>query len=316
MFDVMVMATGTGDWNCTKWVVGPEEGTVDHADHEDPSGVTETFEITAPAAPATYNLVIELYSNNGCGGPNPWDTETEDDAIVVGEPVIIIKTLVSGPLTTSFEDDPVDACPGCTKGTNDAGPIGINLTESTHYVVQMEFVDDFDGHVFADTFGADWDLDPAAEEDWGTGPGAFTFPLDGNCGGGGDDCTGAVGNCDDGTCDGIAFSENEGSCLVMATQPPSGDGIGFDKEPEFIDVLVDLAAEEVCTLLVFVQTVKNPGANEFFEPTGCRLITKGTDIQDTFALNEGLKQFDDATNFRVRGPFDSLQLTCNPLPDD
>ncbi len=85
----------------------------------------------------------------------------------------------------------------------------------------------------------------------------------------------------------------------------------------------------MCTFLVFVNTVENPGeGNDFFEPTGCRELEftqgdgdAGDPIFDTFALNDGIKAFDgtdgdDTATFRLFGPIESLQLYCNFPPEE
>jgi hypothetical protein len=257
---------------------------------------------------------------------------TLTDAIVVAEPTPpLFKQLVSGPLESSGLADPEGcgsdhydgtdaACTGFAAGfytgPEDAGPVGLNLDFSQHFAVAIVLTNngedgDADGVVVTDTFGADFDLDPMAHADW-----RFDgFPLDGAC-----DYDGPGPCFTDATAINYGYTGIEmveGDCSVIASQPPNGD---TPKEPEFIDIRVnDLLAGEACTILVFVQTVENPGqGNDNFEPTGCRMLgyttgdgETGDPIYDTFTLNEGLKAFDGTTGDRLQGPTGSLQLTCN-----
>lgn len=326
--------TPAGKWRATSWAVGTESGCNNHAtDWNNTNNVTESFNITAPAAPETYNLTLTAREFDDCSAGNDSATAVLVDAIIVeAAEATLLKTLVSGPLTTSDDDPPVGcngvaACNGFAfeyeldTGPNDAGAIGLNLDFSQHFVVEILITNEggdgaINGNVIIDTFGADFDLDPTAEDDWHN-DGAPAFPLDGDCGTGAGSCPNGGGH------DGVRVVEGPSACTYEATQPPSGDGIGGRKEPEFIDIrVVGLLEDATCTVLVFVQTVENPGGgNEFFEPTGCRVLeyttgngSTGDDILDTFTLNEGLKEFDGTNGDRLSGPQGSLQLTCIPLP--
>ncbi len=240
----------------------------------------------------------------------------------------VAKTLISGPLESSAFAGPQgcnighyngdgDACDGFASdfsfGPNDDGPIGITLLHSQHYVFQIKITNngedgEFDGTVLADTLGADWDMDPTAEEDF-----ASDGDLDGVCA---DDCDGSG-------FDGVILLS--GDCVYTLSQPNTGGDP--PKEPEFLDILLgELDEGDMCTFLVFVNTVENPGqGNDFFEPTGCRELAYATDpdgnpIFDTFALNDGIKAFDgtdgdDTAAFRLFGPIESLQLYCNFPPE-
>ena len=251
-----------------------------------------------------YDLDIDIWSNGGCNNDNNQLTLT--DAIIVAEPPApLSKSLVSGPLESSTNAPPpgcdgTNACDGfaigydIATGPNNAGAVGLTLGFSQHYAVEILIAnvginDAINGNVITDTFGADFDLDPIAEEDWAFGG----FPL--------------TGVCSDGICNGVDFDGIvvNGNCSYTASQPPNPSG---NKEPEFIDIIVnDLDAGEECSVLVFVQTVENPGdGNDFWEPTGCRILTEGDDIQDTFTLNEGLKEFAE-TGERLQG----LLTRCN-----
>ena len=279
--------------------------------------------------------------HNDSGGPHgSAQSDDEDDLEILGAggeelDLAVVKTLISGPLTTSEDGEPAptgcnighydgndDPCTGFASGfvtgPNDDGPIGVTLLDSQHYVFEIKITNngddnEFDGTVLADTLGADWDMDPIAEEDFEAGG-----DLDG-------DCTET-----DGTCDGDEASHDgvilvSGDCAYTLSQPDTGGDP--PKEPEFLDILLgELDEGDMCTFLVFVNTVENPGqGNDFFEPTDCRELEYATDpdenpIYDTFALNDGIKAFDgtdgdDTATFRLFGPIESLQLTCNFPPD-
>lgn len=185
----------------------------------------------------------------------------------------------------------------------------MTLLHSQHYVVEIEFINtgvngDSDGIVLADVFGADIDLDPVAEDDY-----EFEgLPLDGNC----------DGDCLAGGHDGVVNLTPD-ACSYILSRPDSATGPNPPvKQPEFIDIRIDdLGEDDPCTILVFVQTVENPGSgNEFYEPTSCRELeyttgngTTGDPIYDTFTLNEGVKTFAN-DGVRLAGPEASLQLTC------
>ena len=330
--EIQVTATTNTDWKCTQSTI-EGESTVDNdtTDFTNDPGFTETqiFNISAPAVPDTYDLTLEAFSNNACSGQS--DDIVLVDAIVVEEAAAAFsKRLVSGPLTTSEDGEPAPtgcnidhydgtdaACTGFASGfdtgENDDGPIGVTLLHSQHYVFEIKITNngaagEIDGTVLADTLGADWDMDPIAEEDFEEG----------------DDLDGV---CTDATCDGTGFDGVilvSGNCSYELSQPDSASGPNPpDKQPEFLDIRIDdLGEDEMCTFLVFVATVENPGeGNDFFEPTDCRELeftqgngVDGDPIFDTFALNEGIKAFDGATGDRLSGPVESLQLTCN-FPD-
>lgn len=227
-----------------------------------------------------------------------------------------MKTLVSGPLFASDDGlTPADEIfPSTDPNTADDGVIGVTLLHSQHYVVEIVLENtggngDSDGIVLTDVFGADIDLDPIAQDDYEDGG----LPLDGLC-------EGALAiNCDidGGGNNGVILT---GDCSYVLSQPDSASNSNpTAKQPEFIDIRIDdLDEDETCTVLVFVQTVENPGTgNEFFEPTSCRELafttgngSTGDPIYDTFTLNEGLKSFSGVNGHRLAGPEESLQLTC------
>lgn len=254
-------------------------------------------------------------------------------AEVVG--LSITKTLISGPLTTSEDGEPAPSgcnidhydgtdavctgfASGFTTGVNDAGPVGVTLLHSQHYVFRIDITnngvdDEFNGTILADTLGADWDMDPFAHEDYLEG-----MDLDGVCSDG--ICNGNDGGALDGVLPPTLVPDIAG-CSYVLSQPDSADKPNPpEKQPEFLDIRIDVLDEgETCSFLVFVNTVENPGqGNDFFEPTSCRELefttgdgTNGDPIFDTFALNDGIKAFDGTTGDRLSGPQASLQLTCN-----
>ena len=143
--------------------------------------------------------------------PNPCHANL---AALLSDDLDVTKTLLSGPRFAS--DAATDAAdevfPATDPNPNDDGVIGVTLDHSQHYVVEIEITNvgddnDSDGIVLADTFGADIDLDPTAEEDWDTGG----FPLDGVCAD---------------ACDGAGFDgvDVDGDCSVITSQPPNPSG--------------------------------------------------------------------------------------------
>ncbi|MDD5329913.1 MAG: hypothetical protein PHX38_07910 [Sulfuricella sp.] len=77
------------NWQCTAWrIATTPPGTltdVDHANHNVAGTYAETFNITAPVAPGTYNAYFVAYSNNGCSS-GASTTYTMTNAVVVNAP--------------------------------------------------------------------------------------------------------------------------------------------------------------------------------------------------------------------------------------
>ncbi len=94
--DVTVTTVGTGegnDWESTSYEIlidgQPGMQCVNTTDHLFAGVYTETFNITAPADPGTYDLQIKIYrDSDNCTGFN--DTQTFADVIVVAEPTPIL----------------------------------------------------------------------------------------------------------------------------------------------------------------------------------------------------------------------------------
>ena len=301
----------------------------------DSSGVFDTVLDTTPL-PGTVCIRAEHPSFGGKHGSH--QSSTIADLIINGaglQMLVVTKTLISGPLTGSDlgppegcnvghypEDETVDPdrCTGFAQdyytGPADAGPIGTGLDYSQHYVYYIEVHNtgadyEYDGTVLFDAMGADWDLDPAAHEDYLNDH----TTLDGDCGA-------------DETCDGWVGGSTElsgvlyegGDCSYTLSQPDSADNDKPPpKQPEFLGMRVNsLETDGYCGYLVFVQTVENPGKGhelELYQPTDCHALaytTVGGDpIFDTYTLNEGIKGFDGETGDRLWGPVSTLQLTCN-----
>ena len=305
-------------------------------DTTDVSGVASFMLDTSFFTPGDF-CVSAIHNNSG-GKHGSATSSDEDDLEILGADgaqfdLSVVKTVISGPLESSVFANPLgcnidhydgtDAdCDGFATdfiyGPNDDGPVGVTLLDSQHYVFEIKITNngadnEFDDTVLADTLGADWDMDPTAEEDF-----EANGVLDG-------DCTGTDGTCDGNGQDGVILVS--GDCTYTLSQPDSASKPNAPpKQPEFLDILMGtFDSGDMCTFLVFVNTVENPGqGNDFFEPTDCRDLEYATDpdgnpIFDTFALNDGIKAFDgtdgdDTATFRLFGPIETLQLYCN-FPD-
>ncbi|MCA9825086.1 MAG: VWA domain-containing protein, partial [Dehalococcoidia bacterium] len=81
---------GQNNWQCTGWALGPNSANVDHANHDSVGSYSETFNITAPIAPGTYDLVLTAYAwDNFLGVPvchTGGETLTLVGAVIVEPP--------------------------------------------------------------------------------------------------------------------------------------------------------------------------------------------------------------------------------------
>lgn len=59
-----------GSWGSTRWSVNGVHICTNHADHAVPGPDSVTFNITAPATPGQYDVTLQAFSNNSCGGQN------------------------------------------------------------------------------------------------------------------------------------------------------------------------------------------------------------------------------------------------------
>jgi hypothetical protein len=320
------------DWDCTDQTVEGQSSVKEMGVAETApfSGETHTFNITAPAVVGTYDLDIEVHSNNGCGSFE--DSATLTDAIIVqvALPPGTVKSLISGPTDGAGNLIDLDGIFGLGLGgplqpdpdSNDDGVIGVGLGvdgigtgDDQHYVFRIEITDLPDGTVIYDVVPAEYNLDPTAQEDAADGT--------------------PDGNCTDATCDGddgvplTGISVTGGVCTATPRQPPSADVKDERfKEPELITIVVGDGGggDFSCTVDVFVVTDGNPGhytepSGPFtlWEPTSClafldendELLEDGSGgpIVDSIALNDGLKEYDPVTGDRLSGPIGSLQLT-------
>lgn len=306
--NVTASVPGT-QWRATAWDVNGTSACVDHGNYNNTTA-TETFNITAPAVPGTYDLTLTAREQNDCTGAS--GAATLVDAIIVEvPPPDVTKTLLDGPndadgnACTTLDVDGAcsDTADTLVVNTHDDGGIWVGLEQSQHYVFEI-LIENNTGvtldSVVNDVVPADFDMDPGAE--------AGTFDaFDPN----NDVCT-------DLDCNGVE-SDNP-ACTVALSQPP--DNGNSPKEPEFIDISVnDLADGDSCTVTVYVMTVLNPGlGNDLFEPTSCRVKVQTVTVEEvieTFSLNEGVKVYDPTTSppERLLGPVGSLQLTCNFPPE-
>jgi hypothetical protein len=265
--------------------------------------VSYTFDSTGLAGDFGFWAVYD--GATGSGHP-PGDSSAECANLTVESfDLDVSKSLLDGPLDDAFDDT---FASGYVQGENDAGVVGVGLLHTQRYVMAIDIAnagssDLADGAVISDVLGADWDLDPEAED---ADDGLDTF-------------------CADGICDG--WNSDTASCVVTHTRPASAfkvTGTVPQKQPEFILITLDgLASGESCTVTLWVMTDENPSdAHDLWEPTSCRVVggTTAEPIYNTFTLNEGLKIFDPASGWRESGPDGTLQLTLNecgtPLDTD
>jgi hypothetical protein len=262
------------------------------------------------------------FLDTGCGALAVLEIMAPPPKVLEGGPFATDGTVCTDAVvdTDGFICD--DGFNNLVVGPNDDGGIWVGLVEAQRYVYSITITEDGSitfPIVATDVAPADFDMDGAFEQDAVDGAGILPDPVT-------DNIDGALGlaGCGDGTCDGIQVVKSEASdtCVVSLQQPPNSP----NKEPEFINIHVDLSMEETCTVYVFVSTVENPGqGNDLWEPTSCRNVAAslGIDpISDAFTLNEGIGLFDangdgsDGTDYgdRIAGPLGSLQLTCNFVP--
>jgi hypothetical protein len=350
---ITVSAGGNDNWQCTQWDVGGlTSDDVDHANHDTNNfvGETETFDITAPNAPGTYDLILSARSTDGCSGQI--GSATLMDAVIVADVIDldIVKENVEGPYD-------LDGVLIGTVEVNQTGPddggIWIGLAEPQRFKFEINITNNgaaesAAGAVITDTVPAEYNLDPILQED---------------------DEDGIDGACADTLCDGNALTgvaSDNAECTVVASQPPNPPGNEdppLDQrflEPELLTITIgDLPQDQMCTITVYVITDGNPGhvmtddgtpqgvpqcaeaplnstaqlapgidcAEEdpdhvllftLYEPTSCRQVGETTEsdpIFDTISLNDGVKLFDPESGERVFGPRGSLQLTCNFPPE-
>src|SRR3989344_1889338 len=84
---VTVTTSGTGtnnDWNATSWNISGAN-CVNHANHSSSGTFVESFSITAPASPGTYDVSFIAYQNNGCS-TGASTTYTLTGGVVVATP--------------------------------------------------------------------------------------------------------------------------------------------------------------------------------------------------------------------------------------
>jgi hypothetical protein len=116
-FEVTAAIPGT-QWRATQWDVSAGPTCVDHDNHNNTTA-TETFNITAPAVPGTYDLILTAREANDCTDASGAVT-LEDAIIVVVEPSLAVDsvTLDGGTAWTSgggFTDgEAVTVAPGAT----------------------------------------------------------------------------------------------------------------------------------------------------------------------------------------------------------
>ena len=348
---ITVSAGGNDNWQCTQWDVGGlTSDDVDHANHDTNNfvGDTETFNITAPNTPGTYDLILSARSTDGCSGQI--GSATLMDAVIVADVIDldIVKENVEGP----FDLDGVSLGPVDVHQTGpDDGGIWIGLAEPQRFKFEINITNNGTaesaaGAVITDVIPAEYNLDPILQED---------------------DEDGIDGSCADATCDGIGrigvVSDDTDKCTVVASQPPNPPGNEVPpldqrfKEPELLTITIgDLPESEMCTITVYVITDGNPGHVKtsddtpqgtpqctdaplnsvaqlttgtdacedndpeevllftLYEPTSCPVVGETTEsdpIYDTITLNAGVKLFDPVSGERIYGPRGSLQLTCN-----
>lgn len=69
---ISVAVNGNGasnSWDSTQWTIGSETACINHVNHSDET-TNESFVVTVPAAPGSYDAVFEVFGNNNCGGNN------------------------------------------------------------------------------------------------------------------------------------------------------------------------------------------------------------------------------------------------------
>ena len=103
---VQVTTDGNGRnarWRCTNWRIAttpPGALTAEnHGNHESAGSYSETFAITAPAAPGTYNAYFIAYRNDGCS-QSASTTYVMSNAVVVSPPaptVLSINRVAASP---------------------------------------------------------------------------------------------------------------------------------------------------------------------------------------------------------------------------
>ncbi len=161
------------------------------------------------------------------------------------------------------------------------------------------------GFAFRDVFGAEFDMDPAAEDaDDGTADEA----------------------CADGTCDGVATTAGACAAAWDPSRPPGRfRGKPASKlHPEFVDIAAP-ADGAACTVEVWITTDENPasakgqkgGPNagiQQFEPTSCE-VEPGTG-DPVFTVNPGVALVDQASGAAVLGfPDSAVVVGCQDEAD-
>ncbi|MBI3898106.1 MAG: hypothetical protein HY308_07400 [Gammaproteobacteria bacterium] len=88
--------TGNDRWQATLWTIGTSSGCFDNANHNGAGTYSETFNITAPAAAGTYNVVFQV-DKNDCGGGGVVATSTLTGGAIVDNtpPTIPTATITS-----------------------------------------------------------------------------------------------------------------------------------------------------------------------------------------------------------------------------
>ncbi len=98
-FNVTV-SSGMGHWHSSGWRISttPPGSTtcVNHGNHNTNGSYSETFNVTAPATPGTYNAYFVAYHDNGCSSPNS-TVITLTNAVTVS----------SGPANQTITFDPI-----------------------------------------------------------------------------------------------------------------------------------------------------------------------------------------------------------------
>ena len=116
---------GNNDWQSTSWRIAttPSGGTstcMNHTDHNDSGTYTETFNITAPTSPGTYNAYFIAYSNNGCTN-QPSLTYIMSGAVVVTAATTLTLAPPSPSSITYGSTGPVSLSATLTSGSAVSG---------------------------------------------------------------------------------------------------------------------------------------------------------------------------------------------------
>jgi uncharacterized repeat protein (TIGR01451 family) len=125
-----VEVTGSSTWAATRWRIDTGSWTcVDHNNHS--SGTyTETFNITAPSTPNTYDLTVEAKSSNDCSSGSSGSI-TLTDAIVVGEPTTGNITIIKDTVPDDAQDFEFTGTGGLGSFTLDDDDNGTNSNTAT-----------------------------------------------------------------------------------------------------------------------------------------------------------------------------------------